>query len=409
MRALLSSVFSSALRVPGVRVLSAALPLALIVPGVWAQNVPPRDPTRDYAPTDQISSDAPRPDFVSSARRLFTAPELADAPDIWIDHSLRWVDFILDRYRPGLVEHPLRRAALIRMDDVLHIPSAPEKELVRAFYRARMERAVEEIEHRRVERGMRIWKLYNHGFLVRTASVTLAFDMVPGEPGAEPGGFTMPPEMLDRMVAQADALFISHRHGDHASAEVVRRFLAAGKPVIAPENPWPDRADLRSIRLPERSATVEHVLPVRGGAAAVRFLAYPGDQEGVPNNVTLVTTPEGYTVVHTGDEWQMDVPGDDFEWMSNIGRDHRVDVLLPNVWTYHLDRMVRGVHPALVISGHENEMGHSVSHREDYTQSYSRLFGIGYPAIVMTWGESFLYERADFLARFGGQAVDPAP
>lgn len=89
----------------------------------------------------------------------------------------------------------------------------------------------------------------------------------------------------------------------------------------------------------------------------------------------------------------MDEAGDDFEWIAHIGRDRDVDVLLPNCWTHHLDRMVRGIDPRLVVTGHENEMGHTVAHREDYTQTYSRLFGIPYPAVVMTWGESIHYDR----------------
>lgn len=348
-----------------------------------------------FTPTSAIRADDPKPAFVTSARRLFTAPELLDTPDEWIDRSLQWVNFTLDARRPSLVEHPLRRAALIRLDDVLHIPSTPEKPLVQAFYRARMERAVEEIERTTVTEGMRIWKLYNHGFLVRTATVSFTYDLVPG---VEKLGFTIPAALMDRLVAQSDATFISHLHGDHASAEIARRFLAAGKPVVAPEALWKDQPDLAGrLTILERSTKIEHELRVRGGAQMLRVMAYPGHQ-GPPvlNNISLVTTPEGFTTVQTGDQWQMDEPGDDFEWISSIGRDRDVDVLLPNCWTNHLDRMVRGVNPKLVITGHENEMGHVVPHREDYTQTYNRLFGIPYPSIVMTWGESFLYDRRHF-------------
>ena len=38
-------------------------------------------------------------------------------------------------------------------------------------------------------------------------------------------------------------------------------------------------------------------------------------------------------------------------------------------------------------------MSHTVDHREDYTQTYNRLFGSPYPAVVMTWGESYYYRR----------------
>jgi L-ascorbate metabolism protein UlaG (beta-lactamase superfamily) len=354
--------------------------------------LPAQQPVTTFTPTSPIADDAPKPPFVTSARRIFTAPELLDAPDEWIDRSLQWVNFTLDAYRPSTTEHPLRRAALIRLDDILHITSAPEKPLVQAFYRARMEHVVEEIERTKVTSGIRVWKLYNHGFLVRTPSVSFTFDLVPG---AVRNGLVIPPALMERIVAQSDATFISHLHGDHANADVARRFLAAKKPVIAPEVLWKDQADVASaLTVLERGTAKVHELPVRGGAQVLKVVAYPGHQgPKVLNNISLVTTPEGFTVVQTGDQWQMDEPGDDFEWISQIGRDRDVDVLLPNCWTNHLDRMVRGIDPRLVITGHENEMGHTVPHREDYTQTYSRLAGIPYPAIVMTWGESIQYDR----------------
>lgn len=347
-------------------------------------------------PTSSIPDDAPKPAFVTSARRLFTAPELLDAPDEWIDRSLQWVNFTLDAYAPAVVEHPLRRAALIRLDDVMHIPSAPQKPIVQAFYRARMEHVIAEIERTKVTEGVRIWKLYNHGFLIRTPTVSFSFDVVPG---VEKLGLTLPPELLDRLVAQSDATFISHLHGDHASADVSRRFIVAGKPVVAPEVLWKDQPDLASrLTVLERSTSEVHELKVKGGAQVLKVVAYPGHQgPKVLVNVSLVTTPEGFTAVHTGDQSGADVPGSDFDWMSQIGRDRRVDVLLPNCWTNNLDRMVRGVNPRLIITGHENEMGHTVSHREDYTQTYNRLFGIPYPFTLMTWGESFLYQRSQFI------------
>ncbi|MCX6633115.1 MAG: hypothetical protein NTW28_36430, partial [Candidatus Solibacter sp.] len=85
--------------------------------------------------------------------------------------------------------------------------------------------------------------------------------------------------------------------------------------------------------------------------------------------------------------------GSDFDWIAQIGRDHRVDVLLPNCWTTDIQRVARGVDPQLILTGHENEMGHTVDHREDYTQTYNHLFGSRYPFLVMAWGESYHYRK----------------
>lgn len=342
-------------------------------------------------PREGVADNAPHPAFVSSARRLLVAPELADAPDEWIDHSLQWVNFILDHFHPTIDDHPVRHAALIRLDDVLHISSAPQKPLVQNYYRARLERAVTEIEQTRVTHGLRIWKLYNHGFFVRTASVSFTVDIVPGTSAP---GFRVSPELLARLVRQSDATFISHFHSDHASQEVARLFLAAGKPVVAPEGLWANVPEFAGkLTYPKRAVNVVEELPLAGGRA-LKITGYPGHQgANILNNVHLITTPEGFTVVQTGDQSNPDGAGSDFEWLAQIGRDHHVDILLPNCWANGMGRLVRGVNPELVITGHENEMGHTVPHREDYTQTYSRLHAIRYPAVVMTWGESYEYQR----------------
>ncbi|MCX6631466.1 MAG: MBL fold metallo-hydrolase, partial [Candidatus Solibacter sp.] len=243
---------------------------------------------------------APQKPYLSSDRRALTAPELRDAPDEWIQRSLQWADDILNDYRPDVNEHPVRRAALIRLDDILHIESAPAKPLVQEFYRARIEKAVREIETTRVQSGIRIWKLYNHGWFVRTPSVSFAFDIVPGT--QEPG-FSVGAQVLDRIAVQADALFISHLHGDHASPEVAKLFLDRNKPVVAPEGLWAGQEVARRLTFPKRSTTTVHTLAVQGGGKVLRYVAYPGHQGQSPiNNVHLVTTPEGMTVVQTGDQ-----------------------------------------------------------------------------------------------------------
>ena len=333
---------------------------------------------------------APAKPYLSSPRRALTAPELRDAPDEWIERSLAWAGDILNSYVPGIVEHPVRRAALIRLDDVLHIESAPRKPLVQQFYRSRIERAVQDIENTRVSSGMRIWKLYNHGFFVCTPSVSFAFDIVPGT--REPG-FAVDSSVLARIAEQADGMFISHMHGDHASQEVVKLFLDRQKPVIAPEGLWAGQAIAARLTFPKRSTTEVLAVPFSNGRQTLKVVAYPGHQGEVINNVHLVTTPEGFTVVQTGDQSGSAGPGSDFEWIAHIGANHRVDVLLPNCWTNDIGRVARGVNPALILTGHENEMGHTVDHREDYTQTYNHLFGSGYPFIVMAWGESYHYSK----------------
>lgn len=329
--------------------------------------------------------------YLSSPRRALTAPELGDAPDEWIDRSLQWAGDVLAEHPPAIVEPPVRRAALIRLDDVLHIESAPARPLVQEFYRRRIERAVREIETTRTSGGMQVWKLYNHGWFVRTPSVALAFDIVPG---TSVPGFAVEQGVLERLADQADVLFVSHFHDDHASPLVARLFLDRGKPVVGPEGLWAGSETARRMVFPKREVNRPFKLAIRGGKRSLRVAAYPGHQGAdILNNVYLVATPEGFSVMQTGDQSGDEGPGSDFDWLARIRRDHRVDVLLPNCWANAVERIIRGVDPKLVLPGHENEMGHTVDHREDYTQTYNRFAGSRAPFVVMAWGEMFHYRR----------------
>ena len=332
----------------------------------------------------------PAKPYLSSPRRAFTAPELKDAPDEWIARSFAWADDMFRTYPPAVPEHPARRAALVRLDDILHIQTAPDKPIVQRFFHAQVTRGVEEIEKTTLTRGARLWKIYSHSWIVRTPSVTVAFDLVPGPPRNE--GFALPPAVLERLVRQSDVLFISHLHSDHANKAVARMFLQQGKKVVASEGLWKDDPEFAGrLIYPQRSADTVHHLTVREGGPKIRYVAYPGHQGKAPiNNNHLVITPESFTVMHTGDQSSDDNDWSDFAWISSVGFQHKVDVLLPNCWTTDIQRMARGVNPKLILTGHENEMSHTVDHREDYTQTYNHLFGTAYPFVVMSWGEGYL-------------------
>jgi L-ascorbate metabolism protein UlaG (beta-lactamase superfamily) len=262
---------------------------------------------------------------------------------------------------------------------------------VQEYYRARILKALREIETTRVTEGVRIWKLYNHGFLVRTPSATFTFDIVPGV--VRVPGFTVGEDTLKRIVAQSDALFISHEHGDHANRSVATMFLEEDKPVLAPEGLWANEPIGSRLTYPARSTSTVHNVPVKSGKVTLKVVAYPGHQggntgAGITNNVHLVETPEGSTVMQTGDQSN----SKDFEWIDRVGAQRKVDILLPNCWSTDIKRLAAGVNPQLIITGHENEMGHTVDHREDYSQTYQHLFGTKYPLLVMTWGETYAYK-----------------
>jgi len=310
---------------------------------------------------------------------------------------------VFSDYPPNWPEPAARQSALLLLDGVLHDVYAPQRPPVQLFFKTRMREAIEEIEQTEIALGARIWKLYDHGFVIRTKTVTVGFDLIRGK-SARAEGFPISEDYMDRLIKQCDVLFISHYHGDHAEEWVAQSFIDQGKPVVAPPEVWKDKSINKYITHLERVPHTIQTLPVQGGKQILEVIVYPGHQgENIENNVSLVKTPEGLSFSHMGDQSN----SDDFEWIDEVGNNHVVDVLMPNCWTTDIVRVALGFNPALVITGHENEMGHTIDHREPYWLTYQRREGsdrfggsseLGYdtPLILMTWGESYHYKRENF-------------
>ncbi len=302
----------------------------------------------------------------------------------WSGTALGWIDSVLVANPPDGGERRMRRTAHQMLDEPLHLVSAPLLESVRRFHHERTDRAIEQMRTERVTEGVTIWKLYNHGWVVRTANHTWAHDFYAG-----PESMELTDEQVDAVLGQVDALFCSHWHGDHSSNRTIRRALAMDVPVFV--SPLPEATWALSITqgigyadpaTPPPGLTVVE-LGGRGEVGGLIYHAYPGHQGDFANDV-FVVTGDGITTMQTGDQSN----DDDFEaWIDSVDVEYDVDVLLPNVWTTDMNRMLRGVNPRVVIPGHENELGHNFEHREPYAQAYEKLERLERAWQIMAWGE----------------------
>ncbi|MCJ7716944.1 MAG: hypothetical protein MUO54_10565 [Anaerolineales bacterium] len=310
---------------------------------------------------------------------------------------------VFSKHPPGWPEPEARQSALLLLDGVFHDVYAPSRPPVQDFFKTRINKAVDEIEQAEILHGARIWKLYNHGFVVRTNSVTIGFDLVSGiSSGIQ--DFPITDEEMSRLINQCDVLFVSHYHGDHSEEWIAQSFIDQKKPVVAPPEVWKNKSIYAHITHLEREPHIKQTLSIQNGQQKLKLVVYPGHQGVyIENNVYLVFTPEGLSFSQMGDQSN----NDDFEWIDEVGNNHVVDVLMPNCWTTDIARVAKGFNPALIVTGHENEMGHTIDHREPYWLTYQRREGsdrfggskdVAYknPLIVMTWGESYHYKRKNF-------------
>ena len=303
--------------------------------------------------------------------------------------SLASASDLLAKYPPGIGASVERRGALTILDQLLHDEEAGRRPAVQEFFHARIRQALGQIRTTRVLQGATLWKLYDHAFVLRTSTVTLAFDLTrAGSAGVE--GFVVAEEVIRDLVGQCDVLFVSHLHKDHADEEVARLFLAQGKPVIAPIGVWANREFHPKVTHLRRELGSIQTLALPAGRPELKVTVFPGHQRVVENNVVLVTTAEGLRICHTGDQNEPK----DHGWIDQIGAEQETDILLVNCWSPDLGRLIRGSKARIVIPGHENELGHVVLHREPYWLTVDRLAALEpVNAVIMTWGEKFHYER----------------
>lgn len=302
-------------------------------------------------------------------------------------HSLAVIETLLDRFPPEHIESLERQTALLLLDNVLLEADAVQKPAVQAFFVDRTKKVGAALQDIKITQGARIWKLYNHGFIVRTASVTIAFDLVSGKHLGNTG-FCLPDDLIEDFARQCDILFISHFHMDHADARVAEIFVRNGKPVAVPEGLWKAQSFAEGLVRLQRVAATVQTIPIRGSADSLKVVNYPGHQgELVANNVVVVTTSEGLTFAHTGDQSN----ASDFEWIDAASQAQRIDVLMPNCWGADLPRLIAGFDPVLVIPGHEHEVGHTIDQRKPFWFVRARLGDMADRAVLMAWGECYTY------------------
>lgn len=246
-------------------------------------------------------------------------------------------------------DQAVRREAILSLNEFLKDEASIWDEDLAAFYADMMEKVASEIQEP-VQSGVRIWSMYNHGFIIKTPSTVFAFDLVNGYSGWD---YQLPDEILK----QIQVLFISHNHGDHQEYSITRGILDLGSEVVAPIENQSVAFDMIYLS-PDEEVDV----------AGLHVNAYDGLHGNQANRIYYVTTPEGLTIMHTGDNQTSDT----------LPEGVTVDILLINAWVNEsgsaspeigLGNSIKKLTPKLTIPGHIQELGHAY----DPASVFSRL------------------------------------
>lgn len=240
---------------------------------------------------------------------------------------------------PCTGKNDIRKEAILALDTYLKDDSSRYNPDVMAFYGNMMDLVASEIAEP-VTFGVRIWSMYNHGFIVKTPSSVFAFDLVQGYPS---WNYQIP----DSILNQIQVLFLSHKHDDHWDRTIIKEITDLGGKVVEPMEEKIAGYDFVYLS-PDEETT----------QAGLQIKAFDGLHGGIPVRMYFVTTPEGFTIFHTGDN----------QTSETLPEGLTVDILLLNAWVNESGsaspvigarNSIKKLNPKLTILGHIQEMSHT--------------------------------------------------
>jgi hypothetical protein len=328
----------------------------------------------EYASNSESSQEALARERLAAVGDIgVAAPVTGD----WLTDTLETSRRGLETYPPNGANWGKRKKLLLAIDVPINASqNTAWRRAVGAMFHRQMDQAVTEISEARITSGVRIWRLYNMGFVVKSAEATVGFDIHPGWVFDSP----MDQAQQKRLADELDVTFVSHWHHDHCSRPFLAQMLAAGKRIVLIDSLAKELTGAGVFRIPG-----DDDLPLR--IAGIDVYGHTGRQFPTARNNVYVVRMGGLLVMHQGDNDKTSLYGD-------IAAEHKIDVLLGNCWA-KLNTCIKGVSPRLVITGHENEIKHPSALRSGYPRTFRELnkvklappWGDGTQVRVLFWGE----------------------
>jgi len=277
---------------------------------------------------------------------------------------------------PDSGDFTIRKNSLISLDHhIIFAPYPPMDPLVEDFYSSMIKKTLLEIEEEQVTEGATIWQIYNHGFVVKTPTICIGFDLM---------DFFFMDEFIE-FAELVDIYFISHEHGDHYSEIVAKKMISLGKPVIGPG----ESSNLTDNDIINYELDMGESLEISGLSVTAHYGLH-----SIPVRQYEVITQEGIKILHTGDN----------QTSETLPEISGVDILLLNAWvnesgaTSHIEGVrlaIDKIKPVLTLPGHICELGHLGG---GYIVPYGDVFDSDNGTLesdykVLGWGERYHYNK----------------
>jgi len=271
----------------------------------------------------------------------------------------------------------IREEAIIKLDNELKNNAARSSVELMSYYKHMLGQVATEMKEE-VDSGIRIWSMYNHGFIIKTPDTIFAVDLVKGYYGWE-NSVNFPTEILEMI----DVLLITHEHGDHNDPYIINQIINNSGYVVGPSE----------TNIGNTPLAVGEFFQTNG----LKITAHDG-VHSVPLRMYEIETSNGIKIFHTGDN----------QMSSNLPTIENLDVLLLNAWinesgsshaTTGMRNAIEAMNPKLMIPGHIQELGHEYDPQSNATRvPYEWALDVddiqlNADVSVLTWGENLFYSK----------------
>lgn len=285
---------------------------------------------------------------------------------------------------PGTGNAWIRDMCTTFLDDYLQQPNVNRSSTVQDFFVKRLSCALDEIERSVVRNGVRVWHIYNHGYIFKTPETTFAVDVVTTR-HIWNLAWDIPDEISARMAKIFDALLVTHDHSDHSDQELIAEMLAAKKAVAVPA------AVLEKFPRGVFGIDAWGKKNVRGQKVTGRPGVHVYDNGRNVHNLTYeIVTDSGVHILHTGDH----------DYTENLSWQRPPDILIPKFDGVSpkypndkvLDILFGYGDVGLIIPGHMNELAHyPMGGRTSFREAVRQFQKCRVPYQIMLWGESYAF------------------
>lgn len=315
---------------------------------------------------------------------------------IWMAETHKMVNTLKEMYPPqvddGQFEAMMRRNTLRLLDYPLHFDNfaktSPEgieafNAVTNTYLNDARQQVLQWLEQPKPEAGqLDITLVYNMGVLIRSSEKTIAIDI----------RWDGTKDEAQKIAENIDMLFLTHPHSDHYSPIMLQAAINAGKPVVLP-------CQLKDWQN-DKAIIIDKELTAPKELNFVRICSLRGDQgENIPNNVYLIEF-NGWRILHQGDNEVWDI-------QEKLSEMPRADVIIAPSWNGIQNLLTpalkapryRGQGEPLFLPLHNNEMRHTVDHRESYWELFNRKDRMGNttyhypPFVLLDNGDNYIYER----------------